>query len=180
MPTATSSNSTNARKRLPAFEMLGFRIQPDSEAPQFYCLISAESELPVTIANDVALFLHPEDAAAALRAAGVDPDSYDPLPSEPAVICDVAGALFRLESAPSDADAVILNCINTLLDCVKATDLNLSESSRQVLHAVADHLTFSRDVEAIRVEERDSARDAILWIVGALAVRSCLVRSSVQ
>jgi hypothetical protein len=139
-----------------------------------YTLIFGEDTRPITADGDLLVFARTEHADDALRVAGLS--ATFPLPDEPMLTCDLAGTLFLLQSRDQDDNATILDTVNFLLDCAKALDLRVNTVERRILHDVADHFTFSRDVNALGGSRR-VASDAILWLFGAIAVRSRLVPS---
>lgn len=63
-------------------------------------------------------------------------------------ICDIPSALKLVIEQEQDTDAVVLNCVNTLLDFVTTSPFDLSEEYR-ILRALADRLTFRGILESL-------------------------------
>jgi hypothetical protein len=90
-------------------------------------------------------------------------------------ICDIHGAIKLVTEGECDDNAVVLNCINTLLDLVATGPFDLPDEYK-ILRAVADRLTFREEFGEFK-QTRTLIRNALLWCAGIASVDSMLVRS---
>ncbi len=160
--------------------LVGFRIDPSAEGPQFYTLFAfgGENERPITTVGDrVVFFSRPELAQSALdigdptmQALGAPPEDLD-------MLCDVAQALYLVNSESSDAERIILDCLEVLDDLVRATRLSMPPPFQQALSELTEHLTRTHNYgEFLRDSgTRERLEDALLWCVGAVTMKSSLL-----
>jgi hypothetical protein len=97
------------------------------------------------------------------------------MPKQMDVLCDVAQSLFLVNSQADDSDGVLLDCIACLDDLIRATGLNVPANYRAVLNALAERLERNPEFGSFLLEQgidRETAEDAILWCIGAIAVKS--------
>lgn len=90
-------------------------------------------------------------------------------------ICDIPSALKLVIEQEQDTDAVVLNCVNTLLDFVTTSLFDLSEEYR-ILRALADRLTFRGDFGEFK-QTRVLVRNALLWCAGIVSIDLILIQS---
>jgi hypothetical protein len=90
-------------------------------------------------------------------------------------VCDISGALEAVTKTDTDKDAVILNCINTLLDLVGTSTFDLPDEYR-ILRAVADRFTFREELGEF-TQVRTLLRNALLWCAGVVSVQLLFVDS---
>ena len=62
-------------------------------------------------------------------------------PEDLGMLCDVAQALYLVNSAPVDSERTILHCLEIFDDLVRATRLSMPPSFQQTLSEFTDHLT---------------------------------------
>lgn len=90
-------------------------------------------------------------------------------------ICDIPSALKLVIEQEQDTDAVVLNCVNALLDFVTTSLFDLSEEYR-ILRALADRLTFRGDFGEFK-QTRVLVRNALLWCAGIVSIDLILIQS---
>ncbi len=83
-------------------------------------------------------------------------------------VCDFSSALELITKQDVDRDAIVLNCINTVLDLIGSGPFELPDEYA-ILNKLADHLTF-RDELAGFDGARSKLRDALLWCAGNVVV----------
>lgn len=151
--------------------LIGFRVDPDREQPEFYTLVIGDDERPLLADGRIVLFTDPELATEALELADIDVHRLGPLPSEVCLVCDVAEALYLLDSQTVDPSATIINLLNTLFDMVKGVGEVMPPEFKKVLYPLADHLTFEREFGSFIDQEhitRSAATDGIYWCLGVM------------
>src|SRR5690242_11047332 len=90
-------------------------------------------------------------------------------------VCDIPGAIKLVTEEDEDRDAVVLNCINTLLDLVATGPFDLPDGYR-ILRALADRLTFRGEFGEFK-QTRLLLRNALLWCAGIASVDMILIQS---
>src|ERR1022692_12924 len=127
--------------------LIGFRVDGSHDGPQFYTLLAVggEDERPLTCGGRIVFFTHPGLAAKALA---LDPGMarLGPPPDAIETFCDVAEALYRVNSQPADPDGVILDCLLVFDDLVRATKLHMPDRYQGILTELAARLTEGRGV----------------------------------
>jgi len=158
--------------------LVGFRLNPASEGPQFYTLFAMEGEndRPLTRGGRILFFRSPAQASRALSTTDDDAmRKLGPAPKELDALCDIAQALFLSNTAAEDEDGVLLESIACLDDLVRATHLNVPAEYMSVLSALSERLVQSSEFGTWMAEQgldRERLEDAIMWCVGAVAVKS--------
>jgi hypothetical protein len=165
--------------------LVGLRLDPTAEGPQLYALIeqSAGVDRPLTANGRILLFSTPALAARALELAGgafvgapqQTSATSTPMPEQTDILCDVAQSLYLLNSQTDDSDGALLDCIACLDDLLRSTELNVPANYIAVLNALAERLEHNSEFGSFLTEQgidRETAEDAILWCVGAVAVKS--------
>jgi hypothetical protein len=160
--------------------LIGFRIDPAAEGPQFYTLIGeeGESERPITKGGRVLFFRRPGDAMAALAASDNGFGDIRPIPTELELLCDISGALYLANAENEDTDGVLFELIAVLDDLLRAVKLNVPEEYTAVLRALAERLGENPEFATFLDESglsRDKLEDALIWCVGAVGVKSTWV-----
>jgi len=160
--------------------LIGFRLDPSAEGPEFYTLIGdeGESERPVTMGGRVLLFHRSADALKALTASDNGFSDVRPVPSELELLCDVSSALHVANAQDADTDGVLFEMIAVFDDLLRAVKLNVPTEYTAVLSAVAERLTENPEFASFlkqRKLSRESLEDALMWCVGAVAVKSSWV-----
>lgn len=90
-------------------------------------------------------------------------------------ICNISDAIKLVTEEDEDRDAVVLNCINTLLDLVATGPVELP-NEYTILRALADRLTFHAEFAEFK-QTRSLIRNALLWCAGITNIELTLVRS---
>ncbi len=163
-----------------ALYLVGFRLDPDAEGPQFYTLFVLESEndRPLIANGRVVFFAEPKRAAEALELAENDMSRLGPAPIELEVFCDVAEALHIANSQDADTDGILLETIALFDDLVRAISINVPAQYMSVLSALSERLANTPEFATMLAEtglDRETIEDALMWCVGAVAVKSCWV-----
>jgi len=160
--------------------LVGFRVDARHEGPQFYTLLAVggENERPLTCDGRIVFFTRLQLAAQALALdAGLA--QLGPPPQELETFCDVAEALYRVNSQNSDPDGVILDCLLVFDDLVRATRLHMPERHQAVLTELAARLTEGAQLGSIfrKPAWREDAEDALLWCIGAVTAKARMLTS---
>jgi hypothetical protein len=160
--------------------LVGFRVDASHEGPHFYTLLAVggENERPLMADGRILFFTRPDlaDKALALDAglAGLGPS-----PGELETFCDVAEALYRVNSQNADPEGVILDCLLVLDDMVRATRLQIPDRYQAILTELAARLTEGAQLRIIFAKSalREQVEDALLWCVGAVTVKARMITS---
>jgi hypothetical protein len=91
------------------------------------------------------------------------------------VICDIRSAVEMVIEQEQDPNAVVLKCINTLLDLIETGSFDPPDEYA-ILRALADRLTFSAEFKEF-VQTRSLIRTALLWCAGVTSVDLRLIQS---
>ena len=160
--------------------LVGFRVDARHDGPQFYTLLSVggDNERPLTAEGRVLFFTNPQLAAKAL-ALDAALARLGPPPQELETFCDVAEALYRVNSQNADPDGVILDCLLVFDDLVRATKLHMPDRYQGILTELAARLTEGAQLGKIFSSHslREHVEDALLWCVGAVTVKSRMITS---
>jgi hypothetical protein len=157
--------------------LIGFRIDPSAEGPQFYTLIGTEgeSERPITCDGRVLFFRRPQVAGKALAASDNGFRDVHPVPAELELLCDIGEALHVANQKNEDADGLLFELIGVFDDLLRAVKLTPPAEYTAVLAAMAGRLEESVEFAtflAATALPREKLEDALLWCVGAVAVKS--------
>lgn len=160
-----------------ALYLVGFRLDPDSEGPQFYTLFVLESEndRPLVANGRVILFAEPCRAVDGLKLADNDMSRLGPAPTELEILCDVADALHIANALDSDTDGILLETIALFDDLIRAVQINVPAQYMSVLSALSERLATTPEFATMLAEtglDRETVEDALMWCVGAVAVKS--------
>jgi hypothetical protein len=90
-------------------------------------------------------------------------------------ICDIGTAIKLVTEDEIDRNAVVLNCINTLLDLTTTGPFDLPDEYR-ILRALADRLTFREEFGEF-TQVRSLIRNALLWCAGIAGVELMIVQN---
>jgi len=164
----------------PELYLIGFHMDPNAEGPEFYTLIGAEgeSERPITRGDRVLFFRRPADALKALNASDNGFRDFRPVPTELELLCDISGALYVANAEAEDADGILFELIAVFDDLLRAVKLNVPAEHTAVLRAMAERLGENPEFASLLEESgltRDQLEDALIWCVGAVAVKSSWV-----
>jgi hypothetical protein len=160
--------------------LIGFRMDPGTEGPQFYTLIGSEgdSERPITKGDRILFFRQPGDAPLALAASDNGFGDVRPVPTELELLCDIGEALYVANQENEDGDGLLFELIAVFDDLLRAVKLTVPTEYTAVLAALAERLGESQEFASFLAESgltRDKVEDALLWCVGAVAVKSSWV-----
>ena len=159
--------------------LLGFRIDPETEVPNLYTLIVyGEPEPPLVAGGQLVFFTRPQLAINALKLCNIEVRELGKPPTQIDAICDIAETLYLLDAEDIDESGIMLNCLNALLNLVKATLTPMPTEYKRVLYAFADHLNIDEEFASFLAEEdihRSEIVNAILWCVGAITAKSRLL-----
>jgi len=158
--------------------LVGLRLDGDHDGPQFYTLLAVggDNERPITAGGRLLFFTHPELGAKALT---LDHDlaKLGQAPHEVETFCDVAEALHLINSQNTDPDGVILDCLLVFDDLVRATKLHMPDRYQGLLTELTARLTERTQLRDIFSSNylREHVEDALLWCVGAIAVKARMI-----
>lgn len=160
-----------------ALYLVGFRIDPSVEGPQFYTLFALEgdNDRPITRKARVLFFTNPRSAKSALKQADNAVQSLAPPDEQVEMVCDVAEVLYMLNSQSEDPDGLVLECIGCLDDMIRAVRLNVPAQYMSLLSALSERLMSNHEFGSWIEEkgiDREQLEDAIMWCVGAVTVKS--------
>ena len=160
--------------------LVGFRVDAAHEGPQFYTLLAVggDNERPLAAGGRILFFARPELAANALE---LDSSlaQLGPPPQELETFCDVAEALYRVNSQNTDADGVVLDCLLIFDDLVRATKLHMPNRYQGILTELAARLTEGAPLRAFFTNNalREHVEDALLWCIGAVTAKARMITS---
>jgi hypothetical protein len=157
--------------------LVGFRIDPATEGPQFYTIfvLEGDNERPSTENGRVLFFVDPADGAKALERSDAKMRAMGEAPTQLEMLCDIADALHIANTAESDADGILLDCIACLDDLVRAAEINAPAEYMGVLSVLSERLMENPNFGPWLIEQgvdRERIEDALMWCVGAVAVKS--------
>jgi len=160
-----------------ALYLVGFRLDPEAEGPQFYTLFVLESEndRPLIATRRVIFFAEPKLAAEALQLSENDMSRLGPAPSELEIFCDVAEALHIANAQDADSNGILLETIALFDDLIRAIAINVPAQYMSVLSALSERLATTPEFATMLAEtglDRETIEDALMWCVGAVAVKS--------
>lgn len=160
-----------------ALYLVGFRLDPDAEGPQFYTLFVLESEndRPLVADGRIVFFTEPARAADALKLSDNDMARLGPASSELEMLCDVAEALHIANAQDADTDGILLETIALFDDLIRAISINVPAQYMSVLSALSERLATTPEFATMLAEtglDRETIEDALMWCVGAVAVKS--------
>ena len=170
----------DARRPHPPEELVlvGFRLDAGHEGSQFYTLLAVggNNERPLTADGRIIFFTHQQLAGKALA---LDPSlaRLGPAPEEIETFCDVAEALYRVNSQNADPDGVILDCLLVFDDLVRATKLHMPDRYQGILTELAARLTEGAQLRNIFTNRalREHVEDALLWCIGAVTIKARMI-----
>lgn len=163
-----------------AVYLVGFRLDPGAEGPQLYTLFVLESEndRPLARQNRVIFFADPRRANEAAKLADNDFARFPVIPDEIEILCDVAQALYIANSEDEDRDGILLECIALFDDLIRAAQINVPAQYMAALSAVSERLSTTPEFASMLAEtglDRETLEDALMWCVGAVAVKSTFI-----
>ena len=155
--------------------LVGLRVDPQHDGPQFYTLLAVggDDERPATADGHVLFFPHPELASKALTL-DATLAKLGPAPQEVETFCDIAETMHLVNSQDADPEGVVLECLLVFDDLVRATRLHMPDRYQGILTELTARLTERTPLSEIFSAHalREHVEDALLWCVGAIAVKS--------
>jgi hypothetical protein len=161
--------------------LIGFRVDPNLPEPDFYVLTTGlNGDVPLLYEGQIILFQQPGAAPAALRQAFQGQAAQRQVPTDLAMVVDLAQVFYLLTSESRDESAFILNAVNLLLDFLAAAKVVVPPLYRADLHELADHLTFEKSFGELfeTRSDRTQAVEAVQWALGAVMSKSMFVPRS--
>jgi hypothetical protein len=160
--------------------LVGFRLDPRAEGAQFYTLVSLEgdSERPITREGRILFFHNPQDAARALALAGPEFPRLSQPQAEVEMLCDLAHTLYVVHSLDEDEEGVLFDTIACLDDLLHAIEISVPAQYGKILAGLSRALDKGpKFAEWLTIQEipRESVEDALLWCIGAVAVKGSWV-----
>ena len=160
--------------------LVGFRIDPEAEGPQFYTLfaLGGDNERPITTVGErVVFFPTPDLASNALEIGDPSMQELGEPPLELEMLCDVAQTMYLVNNEDEDPDRVILDCLEVLDDLVRATRLSVPPQYQEALSDLTEHLLRTPLYGEFLREQgtRERLEDALLWCVGAVTMKAKMV-----
>ena len=164
------------QSKIDGISLIGFRINPDDKAPEFYTLFTyGEVDTALMVNKDLAFFATLEQKQQAFELFSEEIRQNFSVPDEVDLIADIATTLYLIGNETFDDSAVILNCLNTTFDLLQSANIQLSDERKHLLWKFADHLTFEKEFGQYLSSNsisRESIIDALTWCIGAIATRS--------
>lgn len=162
------------------WRLLAIGLDPDRTTPDLYGLIyEGETDVPLMVDDRIVFFTDPKRAPELIQQYGTSlvADKIDV--AKPFFWCDIAQALYFLSEGGIDTEASVVNAVNALLDLVKASGIVMDDRHRKALYSIANYCTMSKDLTKYLEEEGDYSSnglvDAVLWCVGAVAVKARII-----
>jgi hypothetical protein len=160
--------------------LVGFRVDPEADGPQFYTLIGSEGEgeRPIMRGGRILFFHRAEDALKALTASDNGFSDMRPVPTDLELLCDVSESLYIANQKNEDSDGMLFELIAVFDDLLRAVKLTVPAEYTSVLAAVAERLGESPEFASFLNKSglsREKLEDALLWCTGAVAVKSSWV-----
>lgn len=158
--------------------LIAIRATPYHEGYQLYTLLAVggNNERPLTADGSVLFFTDPKRAAKAMEL-DASMAQLGPVPTHLEAVCDVAEALYLVNSQDVDPHGTLLDCLLLLDDLVRATRLHMPERFQAILTELAARLTEGKQLKVIFSNPalRHHVEDALLWCVGAVTVKARIV-----
>jgi hypothetical protein len=168
-----------------ALYLVGVRLHPDVVGSQLYTILLMDEDArggkdrPLTDGEGYILwFPEPGFAARAVALGDAGFRKHAIIPEEVAATYDFASFFWAVSQGPGEPSGDLVHALNLLLDLVDATGFPMSPGYRRDLYALADHLTFSGNVETFiagGADTRARLMDAITWCIGAVTIKSTIV-----
>jgi len=172
-----SSNFVSFPPAKPELFLVGFRLDPSVEDAQFYTLVMLQDgeEKPLLVDGRLVFFRRLDAAARALAQAPEEFRNAQTPPADMELLCDLAQALYVINTQESDEEGVLLDCIACLDTLVRATGLSVPLEYGRTLATLSGHLEKSGELTqwlASGELRREQVEDALLWCIGAIACKS--------
>lgn len=160
------------------FYVIGLRVDPETEEANFYVVLmySGDKSIPLLVDNQLAIFQRLSSVATAISKvdATKSEDDFESLEYG----LDFAEALYLFQSEAIDSSATILNLMNLLSDIFDGLRVRVPSEYKDVLNALANHLTFEREfgtfIEQSHIT-RERCINGTLWCLGAVFANSRII-----
>jgi hypothetical protein len=158
--------------------LIACRVTPYHDGLQLYTLLAVggDNERPLLADGSIVFFTQPDAAPRALK---LDPSmsQLGPAPDHLESVCDIAEALYLVNSQDQDPHGTLLDCLLILDDLVRATRLHMPERYQALLTELAARLTEGKKLKNIFSNSslRNHVEDALLWCVGAVAAKARII-----
>ena len=155
--------------------LMGFYLAGDyAESDLYACFVQDEECQLEPICQDdfMLLFTRKEHLEAVMEGAGIDAGL---LKRDETALYQVSWAVHIIEEEAEDTGCFVVNLINMLDDVLWRTKVPIPERKYKPLFDLADHLTFSADVEGYFRDNtviRTDCADALLWMIGTAFTHS--------
>ncbi len=158
--------------------LIALRVTPYHEGYQLYTLLAVggDNERPLAANGSILFFTDPKTAAKALELDASMSGLGEP-PTHLEVVCDLAEALYLVNSQDTDPHGTLLDCLLILDDLVRASRLHMPERYQALLTELTARLTEGKRLKDIfsNASLRNHVEDALLWCVGAVTVKARIV-----
>jgi hypothetical protein len=155
--------------------LVGVKLQHGAHQADLYTLVlynevaRNDQNRPLVHDGHIVFFRCVDERNRALELGDVAFRKYKPLGDTVAYVYDVPRVLHIIENESVDQDVLVADFINELLDFVDAAGRTLTDARRAALASLADGATFDKTLRTLEGEEaRASARDVLLWSLGAI------------
>ncbi|MDG3007387.1 hypothetical protein [Paludisphaera mucosa] len=152
--------------------LAGLRIDPDAEGPDLFAVMIFDpggEDRPVLVDGRMAFVADPSRVGRVLERTTPEIRSVATAPERIAVVCDLAAALYRVQSEDRDDGSLIVDAVNVLLDLVRGAGAEPPAELGRMLWLFAGHLAdcdeFRTWFDDHRIPRRD-VLDALVWCVG--------------
>jgi hypothetical protein len=172
----TSMSEAQTSKHNVVHSVIGLRVDPEADGPNFYLILinEGDSSLPFLVDEQLAIFLSHSAAMLAIHEAGGSEANVEFMPDG----LDFAAGLYLLQSEVIDPSATILNLLNVLSDVFIGTRISVPSEYKPILNELVRHLTFEREfgkfVEQIHIT-REACINGTLWCLGAVFANSRII-----
>lgn len=159
--------------------LIGFRLNKKSEMPEIYTLITyGDEDIPLHSDDELIFFSSVDNLPVAFNMYSEEIRRIAVQPTEISLVLDISLMFHLLRGEGQDKEATIINCLNIIFDLLKYSESELPDDYKQILYALADHLTFDSDIEAF-IKQRQLTRseivNSVLWCIGAILTKSRLL-----
>jgi hypothetical protein len=163
-----------------ALYLAGFRLDPTQVAPQLFTVLAlyGENDRPIMLGERILMFADPSAGPAALKLSDNGVKDIGQVSTETGFMVDVAEALHILNALDEDEDGTILQVISCFDDLIRAAKINVPAQYMGVLSSISERLSENDEFASWLTEQgvdRETIEDAIMWCVGAVAVKTTVV-----
>lgn len=158
--------------------LIGIRLEVQRDTPEFFFLAFTgdSAMLPLMRDDRILVFTNKRHFRRVISLAGCEESAAEARRNE--LWFGVGRAIVYLERESIDDWACIIESINLLDDLLIAVNLRRPATYAKHLDALADYLTFDRDLDAFFATasfDRHAACDALRWCIGAVFTRITLL-----